>query len=188
MRDGGPAERLLETAAQLFMIEGIRAVGVDRILAEANAARASLYSAFGSKDGLIVAYLEARDARDRAVWASAADGVADPMERALLPFDLAESAAVRRLFRGCPYLNALTEFPEPNHPVGVSVCRHRDWLAAIWSQESRALGIDMPGPLVARLTVLYDGGLAGSKVTKSVEPFAVAREMAAQLLGGARKA
>ena len=49
------ADRLLSTASELFAKEGIRSVGIDRILAEAGTAKATLYHAYGSKEALVVA-------------------------------------------------------------------------------------------------------------------------------------
>ena len=50
-----PRSRLLESATKLFKTEGIRVIGIDRILREADVAKASLYSLFGSKDALVIA-------------------------------------------------------------------------------------------------------------------------------------
>src|SRR6185369_13581723 len=55
-------QRILETADRLFYQEGIRAVGIDRIIAEAGVAKMSLYNHFPSKDDLILAVLEHREA------------------------------------------------------------------------------------------------------------------------------
>ena len=55
-------ERILETAERLFYAEGIRAVGVDRIIAEAGVAKMTLYNHFASKDDLILAALQHREA------------------------------------------------------------------------------------------------------------------------------
>ena len=49
----GVRDRLLDAADRLFYQEGVRAVGIDRVLAEADAAKASLYQHFGSKDQLV---------------------------------------------------------------------------------------------------------------------------------------
>ena len=56
-------ERLLAAANELFYAEGIRTVGIDRIIEHAGVAKASLYNTFGSKDELIRAYLGQRHAR-----------------------------------------------------------------------------------------------------------------------------
>ena len=68
-----PADRLLAAATELFGKHGIRAVGIDRILRESDCAKASLYSTFGSKDALVIAYLTELDMNDqdrftKAVW------------------------------------------------------------------------------------------------------------------------
>ena len=49
--------KLLRTATRIFYAEGIHAVGVDRIIAEAKVTRATFYRHFPSKDDLILAYL-----------------------------------------------------------------------------------------------------------------------------------
>ena len=54
-------QRLLQTAERLFYAEGIRAVGIDRIIAEAEVAKTTLYSHFPSKDALILAVLQKRE-------------------------------------------------------------------------------------------------------------------------------
>ena len=53
-------ERLLAAADELFYEEGIHVVGIDRIIDKAGVAKATLYSTFGNKEGLILAYLQAR--------------------------------------------------------------------------------------------------------------------------------
>src|SRR5262245_13853444 len=58
-------DRLLDAADRLFYAEGVRAVGIDRVLEEANAAKASLYSHFGCKDELVAAYVARRSAMAR---------------------------------------------------------------------------------------------------------------------------
>ncbi|MDT0465456.1 TetR/AcrR family transcriptional regulator [Streptomyces gibsoniae] len=177
-----PAQRLLDAASTLFVREGIRAVGIERILSRADVARASLYQTFGSKDALVVAYLDGQDESARTRYTREAARLEDPRDRVLLTFDLAAKDAKRQGFRGCLYLNALTEFPEAGHPVRLAVDRHRARLAGTWAEELTAAGLADPGPTVAQLMLLYDGGLAGCKSARSAEPVLQARDMAAELL------
>src|SRR5262245_10312606 len=65
--------RILETADRLFYRQGIRAVGIDRVIAEADVAKATLYAHFPSKDDLIVATLRRREESVRAFFRSAAE-------------------------------------------------------------------------------------------------------------------
>src|SRR3954452_2648383 len=59
----GARQRVLETADRLFYQEGVRAVGIDRVIAEAGVAKMSLYNHFPSKDDLILAVLKYREER-----------------------------------------------------------------------------------------------------------------------------
>src|SRR5206468_4396180 len=82
----GVRDRLLDAADRLFYREGVLAVGIDRILAEADAAKASLYQHFGCKDQLVASYLERRTVDARAsIKAYLVDTA--PSQRALKFFD-----------------------------------------------------------------------------------------------------
>ncbi len=59
-RTGGAKVRILETATRLFYEEGIRNVGVDRLISEASVTKATFYKHYGSKDNLILAYIRAQ--------------------------------------------------------------------------------------------------------------------------------
>ena len=76
-------ERLLAAADELFYEQGIHTVGIDRIIERAGVAKASLYSAFGSKDELVRAYLESRDESRRVRVQAAVDRHTDPKARLL---------------------------------------------------------------------------------------------------------
>ncbi|MET7770519.1 helix-turn-helix domain-containing protein [Nocardia sp. NPDC005366] len=175
-----PAQRLLDTAATLFAQHGIRAVGIDRVLAEAGVARASMYSSYGSKDSLVLAYLEDLDRRDRARWSEAVAAVPDPADRILTFFDLALASAPGKGFRGCQYANAATEFPDQEL---APVIAHREWLRRILTELLAECGIAGPEALARRIQLVYDGALAGSKLEHSTEPLRLGRVITAELLG-----
>lgn len=177
-----PAERLLATATELFAVNGIRAVGIDRILAESGVAKASLYSSYGSKDGLVHAYLDALDFRDRTRWEGAVAEVTAPLDRVLAFFDLAAASAPVRNFRGCQYLNAVTEFPGDAVPMLAPVQAHRQWVFARIAENLAAAEIADPESAAARIQLIYDGALAGSKFTHSEEPILVGRRMVEDFL------
>jgi AcrR family transcriptional regulator len=172
----------MDTASDLFLREGIRVVGIDRLINEAGVARASLYQNFGSKDDLVVAYLDREHEVDRAGYERAVLRKDDPVARVLVIFDLAEAASRRSSYRGCPFLNAATEFPDPTHPVTSVVRRHRQWLLDCLTEELREAGVDQPATIAGQVQILYDGGLAGSKVSRSGKPIRSAKQMAESLV------
>jgi len=121
-------ERILETADRLFYEEGIHAVGIQRVIAEAAVTRVTLYRHFPSKDDLISAYLQRRGEYDH----QQVDGIinahpGDP--RAAL--DELATALTRDDFgavkRGCPFINASAEFTG-GHPALVHAHAIRKWV------------------------------------------------------------
>ncbi len=130
-RPSAARTRLLETADRLFYQHGIRAVGVDRVVAESKVTRVTFYRHFPSKDALVVAYLHGRWDRDRSQLAALrANAPGDPhavlvrlAEALLADIDAAG-------FRGCPYLNAVAEFDLAAHPARAVCAGHRRWLRA----------------------------------------------------------
>jgi AcrR family transcriptional regulator len=113
-----PRERLLAVAGDLFYRQGIRSVGVDEIVLEANVAKMSLYRSFASKDELAAAYLTERDERYWRWW----DGIVakhpgEPRRQIKALFLSLAERTTHPKWRGCPFTNAATEFPEPDHPA-----------------------------------------------------------------------
>lgn len=184
MRTLTPApDRLLDTASTLFAREGIRSIGIDRILAEAGVAKATLYQAFGSKEALVVAYLERRDAADRQAYRAHTAKLHPGVDHVLASFDLAEKAALVGNYVGCIYANALNEFPDPELPIAAAVRRHRAWVREQWLS---AIGTNEQGEALAdRIQILYDGSLLGAKVSRTVAPIVLARAMTHDLFEGA---
>jgi AcrR family transcriptional regulator len=110
-------QRILETADRLFYQEGIRAVGIDRIIAEAGVAKMTLYSHFLSKDELILAVLEYREVGVLAFFRSAMQRHARKAKGRLRAF----FAALKEWFatpgfRGCAFINAAVELADAAHP------------------------------------------------------------------------
>jgi AcrR family transcriptional regulator len=120
-------ERLLRTAGQLFYAEGIHTVGVDRLVAESKVTNATFYRHFRSKEDLAVAYIGSVDQAIRAQIGSlmAADVPTDGILRGI------GASLVEQIrspgYRGCAFLNAAAEFPDPAHPVHRAVVQHREW-------------------------------------------------------------
>ncbi|OHV06539.1 TetR/AcrR family transcriptional regulator [Mycobacterium talmoniae] len=182
-RSAAPAERLLATASHLFAANGIRAVGIDRILRDSGCAKASLYSSYGSKDALVLAYLSQLDQADRNRWRRAVETATDPAVKVLTFFDLAARGARQRDFRGCLYANAAAEFPGvPLTPVRA----HRRWVRATLTELVRELGASDPAAIAREVLLLYDGALTASKLERSVQPIRDARRLAARALDRAQ--
>jgi AcrR family transcriptional regulator len=156
-------ERLLQVADRLFYGEGIRAVGIDRLLAESGVAKASLYQHFASKDALIAAYLHRRIDEANAPLDQLLEAVPDrPSDQILAYFGFIGQWMTSPSFRGCPFINAAAEFPSPDHPAHQAVSRHRDLNRARLNRLAGELSPDSRDELVASLVMLYDGALVAA--------------------------
>src|SRR5215813_11976491 len=94
-------DRLLAAADELFYDEGIHVVGIDRVIEKAGVAKATLYSTFGNKEGLILAYLQARLERRQARVNAAIAKAKTPRDRVLAVFDVLASYVSEPNFHGC---------------------------------------------------------------------------------------
>jgi AcrR family transcriptional regulator len=158
-----PAERLLTTADRLFYAEGIRSVGIDRVLAESGVAKASLYQHYGSKDALVAAYL-ARRVDDWHGFLDAAIERSDdaPAAQLLATFELLAAWMTEPGFRGCPFINAAAELPDPAHPGRAAVADHRTRTRARFVELAEQMGVAEPDELGASLVLVYDGALVAA--------------------------
>jgi AcrR family transcriptional regulator len=151
-------ERMLETIDRLFYRRGIRAVGVDTIVAELGISKKTLYRHFRSKGEMIEAYLLRRfkpyPVSDR-----------PPAEQILANFEWLEKSLVRsKDFRGCAYLNALAELGEDERDARKVAVEIKDgrrlWFRGLLSQ----LDVDDPETLAMQLALLVDGAYSAMLV------------------------
>lgn len=153
--------RILLTSDALFYDEGIRVVGVDRLISDSNVTKATFYKHYGSKDRVITAYVGYRHRQVAEAFAQLAAATMSPTATltALRDSILDEIAAPG--FRGCPFINAAAEFSEPQHPVRVAVREHREWYDTVLERLTRALGHPMPGNAADDLVLARDGAMSG---------------------------
>lgn len=154
-------DKLLETAAGLFYSEGIKGVGVDRILSEAGTTRATMYRHFAGKEALVAAYLEREDAIIRGYFEAAAAGGGTPLELVGLVIDGIAEDAQRYHRRGCPFINAAAEYPDADGVVRTIIARHRAWFRDTLATVCQTAGLSNPTQVAAALVLLRDAALVG---------------------------
>ncbi|MEU7823343.1 TetR/AcrR family transcriptional regulator [Catellatospora sp. NPDC049133] len=159
VRPSAARERLLAGAAQVFYAEGIHAVGVDRVIEQARVTRATFYRYFPGKDDLVRAYIEHADAAIRARLAQALALTSDPYMLMGLLVDGIGADICAPGFRGCPFINAAAEFPDPAHPVHQAVVAHRGWFRAALVDLLTTMGYADPRQGADTLVMLRDGAM-----------------------------
>lgn len=171
-------ERILLTAHDLFYREGIRAIGINRVIAESGVTKVAFYRHFPSKDDLIRAFLESRHQRWMAWFIDALQrhggGIA-----ALAP---ALSECFRdEDFRGCAFINSVCE-PGRALPEAVAIGRrHKQEMTFVIScllppsaqreQDAQALALAVDGAIIrAQLDQSPDGALLALKSVVKLLP------------------
>jgi AcrR family transcriptional regulator len=157
-------ERILATATELFLREGYRAVGIDRIIELAGVAKTSLYRNFRSKDELIVAYLERAD-EDFWLWfEQAIAGAGSPRAGLVALFEATGKLATSPQCLGCTFQVAAAEFPEPDHPAHRVARAHKLEVLRRLRELAEEAGADDPAGLAEQLMLLMDGAWAAARM------------------------
>jgi AcrR family transcriptional regulator len=153
-------DRILETAFGLFYARGVRAVGVDTVIAESGVAKATLYKHFPRKDDLVLAYLDRVDETWRRQLLDAADAAgADPRDRLVGLFGALVAACRHDGYHGCAFINTAAESSSGSE-VHARTVEHKRAVRAWVRELAAAAGADDPDGLARSLTLLLDGGLA----------------------------
>lgn len=153
-------KRLLGTATRIFYTEGIHSVGIDRLTAEAQVTRATLYRHFSGKEDLILAYLEQADQGIRGQVAAAQAGADSAVDK-LRAVARSIAEGIRSPgFRGCAFLNAVAEYPDPAHPVHQAVLAHRQWFLGTVTDLLSQTGTASADVAGRHFVMLRDGAMA----------------------------
>jgi AcrR family transcriptional regulator len=172
------AQRILAAADRLFYHQGIRAVGVDAVAAEAGVSKRTLYNHYPSKDHLIAAYLTGR-------FRPVPPSDAPAREQLLGAFDRLERIIADGSFRGCPFVNAVTEIGDPKHPAAAIARQFKEERRLWYRALLKRLDAKDADGLATQLQILFEGGLASAVVRGDPEVARSARAAAAVLLDAA---
>ncbi len=170
------SEQILNAAATLFYKDGIRAVGIDRIIEEADVAKATLYRHFPSKDHLVAAYLQARHERVLQSLHEVLATVQEPRARISTIFERLREKADNADFRGCAFALAMAEHGNTAQVISIAQA-HKAAVRGIFSTILTGTR-DVPRQVSAHLALLYEGALATVAVGRDPDVILVARDCA----------
>lgn len=151
--------RIVAAAEELFYNRGITAVGVDLIAERSGVTKRTLYNQFGSKDHLVATYLTGRDQRWRSLVRAAVDAGNTPAEAVTAPFEALRTWSETNT-RGCAFINALAELPDPSHPAHRIAANQKLWLLNLFKELATTAGCSHPATLATQLLVLHEGAVA----------------------------
>jgi AcrR family transcriptional regulator len=180
--NGSPVrERLLAAADELFYSEGVQTVGIDRITKCAGASKKSLYDVFGSKEALVLAYLDTRRASIQHYITQGLSRFGTPRERLLGVFESQGELFAAPDYNGCPLLSASAE-AAAGSPVERAYVSYRTWVRALFTELAAEAGVSDPEAVGRELHLLFDAASVAAKADRDPSAAVTARTAAAAVL------
>ncbi len=178
-----PRDRILEVASQLFYQNGIRAVGIDTIIAQSDVAKMTFYKHFKSKDLLVLEFLKRRDELWRAWFESTVNRIEPDVEdRPLAIFDALEERFARKDFRGCAFINTMVEMADGDHIAHQAAAEHKQKVLRIVRSLLSQAGVKKSEELAKAFLLLMDGAIVTAVRERKSEPAKAAKKIAVVLL------
>jgi AcrR family transcriptional regulator len=178
------AGRVLATASRLFYAHGVRAVGVEWIVAESGVAKTSLYRHFHTKDDLVAAFLEREDREFWSQWDEVVNAVAgDPIRELMALLDWIGRRVSRDEYRGCPQINVAAEFSGLDHPARKIRARHKAAMFERLKTLVSRIGPPRPDDVAYQIALLIDGAFTSDGRLARVGATRILQSAARALLG-----
>ena len=154
-------ERISRAAYELFSREGVRAVGVDAVIARAGTAKMTLYRNFPSKDDLIVEFLHRREELWTRDWlkAESTRRGQTPREQLLSIFDVFAEWFGMPDFEGCSFLTTMIEINDREHPVHQAAVGHLANIRGYIEELAAAAGIGDTDSFARQWHILMKGSI-----------------------------
>lgn len=158
-----PRERILNIASNLFHRQGYNSTGINQIINEANVAKASFYKHFKSKDDLCVAFLNARHDYWFSQLLTNCSKAKGTRERVLTAFDFIIYMNEKEDFRGCSFLNILSELSTEQGSILSLIQAHKNDLRNFFKKELE------DASLSDHIYLLFESSIVESQLFKSNE-------------------
>lgn len=161
-RGRGGRERILTAAAHLFATQGINATGMEQVAEAAPVSKRTLYAHFRTKGDLVIAHLEDLASSGATLESVLTRDDVPPRERILGLFDVPapDGAPVR----GCPFIDAAAEFPDPDSAVHSYAREQKLRMVRLVAALLTELGCERPAVLAEQLVTLADGAASRAMV------------------------
>lgn len=161
-RGRGGRERILAAAAQLFATQGINPTGMEQVAEEAPVSKRTLYAHFRTKSDLVVAHLQDLATSGATLESALTRDDVPARERLLGLFE--QPAADAAPVRGCPFIDAAAEFPDPRSAVHAYAREQKLRMVRLVRDLVTELGCRDPAVLAEQLVTLADGAASRAMV------------------------
>jgi len=176
-------QRIVVTAERLFYAEGVRSVGIDRIIAEAEVAKMTLYNHFSSKDDLILGVLKYREEKfDRMFKRWMERHVKKGLDRLEAFFAALKDWFESPGFRGCAFINAVVELADPRHAASQFSAEHKERFHEMLKEIITATRGKKASSAAPAIALMVEGSIVTAVMQQSSDSAVVAKEAAMALV------
>ena len=170
-------ERNLSVAGRLFYRAGFRAIGVDRVIAEADVAKATFYRHFPTKDDLIVAWINQAEAMSIKVMTTA------PSSTPLTDYAGGMvDIATHYYCLGCTYQGTAAEFGEADHPAHQAALAVKQRIVATLRDQAQKQGLADPTATAEQVFIFLEGVWATKRMFGDAAPLGRAKDALRRLI------
>lgn len=157
-------ERLVSAAYELFARDGVQAVGVDAIIERSGVARQTLYRHFGSKQELVLTFMERREQLWTHDWLAAEINrrARDPRRRLEAIFDVFDEWFHEPGFEGCSFINVMLEHPATDHPLHRAAAEHLGHIRNLIEELAAEAAIADPSGFARQWHILMKGSIVAA--------------------------
>ena len=179
-------DELVSKATEVFYRYGFQATGMDRLVAETGISKTSIYKHFETKDDLIVATLELRDAYIRGwLFRRMAELADTPRDQLVAMFDALDEWFLDPDFHGCMFAKACSEFQDPDHPINRAAAAHVASLSPQLAEIAARAGLAAPQAIARQLSLLKEGAVVMATMGGIGRPALEARAIAKGIIDSA---
>ncbi|MDB5134081.1 MAG: TetR/AcrR family transcriptional regulator [Mucilaginibacter sp.] len=170
---------IIDTASRLFYEQGYGNTGINQIIEESGVVKSSLYTAFRTKEEILMAYLETAGAATDEALKTAANKHTKAKDKVLGVFDFLIELVQQKDYYGCNFLNIISEVPKDAAVVRRQIKKQKDGVRRLFAEILTPIQKE---DLADEIYVLFEGALIGNKVHDDTWPVTAAREVVNKLL------
>jgi len=180
----GTREKLIQCAMRLYYLNGINAVGLDRIIAEVGVTKTTFYNHFQSKDELTIEVLRRRGYQESNQLRREIREIGGDDARAQLEaiFTVLDEWFNSEMFHGCQYTNAAAEFPSPHDPVHQAAAEYKTNEVELICGLARAAGIAKSREFTSQMMLVIEGCISWRLITADEKSAQSAAMLARELI------
>lgn len=177
-------DRLIHTTIDLCYRQGFNAVGLDQIIAATGVTKTTFYKHFESKDALLIAAITTRNHWENQAWMRATRRHAgkDPKAQLLGFVDVLDQWFNVEDFGGCLFINAASEFPNPNDPIHQAAAQHKHETYQWYLSLAQKAGARDASAFTDQYALLLEGALIMRQVLGRNDAARLARQMVVSLM------